>query len=50
MNILDTMTAAIPSVVAVFYFMTSICFIIKGDYAWALIWGAYSVANLVLNK
>lgn len=48
MNILDMMTAAIPSVVAVFYLMTSFCFVIKGDYAWAIVWGAYSVANFGL--
>lgn len=48
MNILDTMTAAIPSVVSAFYFLTAVCYVIRGDYAWALVWGSYSVANFGL--
>jgi len=45
---LDFFIAFIPSVVGVLYAMVAICYVCKGDWAWAIVWGAYALANLGL--
>lgn len=48
MNTLEIITAATPTVVAIFYFITAACWALRGDWAWALVWLSYCVANVGL--
>ena len=47
-TMLDFLIALIPSIVGVLYAIVSICYVCKGDWAWATVWGAYALANLGL--
>jgi hypothetical protein len=42
------LTAILPGIVAVLYFITAISYLFKRDYAWALVWFSYSLANIGL--
>ncbi len=37
-----------PLIVAVFYFIVGGCYLIRRDYAWALVWISYALANIGL--
>lgn len=43
---LDQFIIIIPSIVFLLYTATAIAWAIKGDYAWAMVWGAYALANI----
>ena len=43
---LEQFITTIPSIVFLLYTSTAIAWAIKGDYAWALVWGAYALANV----
>ena len=45
---LDYVVTLIPSIVTVLYGATSVCYLLKGEYSWALVWGSYATANLGL--
>ena len=38
----------LPAIVGVIYAITSVAWIIKGDYRWAAVWGGYAVAQIGL--
>lgn len=48
MNRLNLMIAILPSVVALLYLAIAIAYLAKRDYAWAVVWGGYSVSNIGL--
>ena len=48
MRIVDFLIVMMPSVVGALYSVVGICYIIKKDYAWAMIWLAYATANIGL--
>lgn len=48
MNIADKLTFYLPSIVMVLYFTTACAYAYKKDWAFALIWAAYAVANIGL--
>lgn len=41
-----TMTVLLPSIVTVLYALTSVFHLRKGNYALALVWGSYALANV----
>ena len=43
---LDQFITTIPSIVFLLYGATAVAWAIKGDYAWATVWGAYALANI----
>jgi len=38
----------LPFIVAFLYAVVGVCYFIKKDYAWALVWASYSLANIGL--
>lgn len=48
MHLADIITVAMPSIVAVLYAITAIAYACKKEWAWALTWGAYALANVGL--
>lgn len=42
---LETLTAVIPGIVSILYCATGICYLCKKDFAWALVWLSYALAN-----
>lgn len=38
----------LPIVVFFLYAVVGICYLFKKDYAWALVWGSYALANIGL--
>jgi hypothetical protein len=48
MSYLDFFITAIPSMVFGLYFLTGLCYTMKGDFPWALVWFSYALANLGL--
>jgi hypothetical protein len=48
MKLLNTLIFAMPSVVGALYFFIAICYLLKRDYAWALVWASYALANVGL--
>jgi hypothetical protein len=44
----DKLTLILPGIVMLLYGATSWLFFQKGDYPWALTWGAYALANIGL--
>ena len=45
---LDTLIFMMPSAVGALYFIVGLCYIARKDYAWALVWIAYALANVGL--
>ena len=43
-----SLTAILPGIVAVLYFITALSYLFKRDYAWALVWFSYGMANIGL--
>lgn len=43
-----SLTAILPGIVAILYFITALSYFFKRDYAWALVWFSYSFANIGL--
>ena len=41
-------TRIMPGVVAVLYFVTGVAFLVRRDVPWAIVWMAYSLANVGL--
>ena len=37
-----------PSIVGGMYFLVSVCYLLKQDYAWFLVWISYALANVGL--
>lgn len=46
MNYLEHLTAIIPGIVTILYFTTGLCYLLRKDFAWALVWISYALANL----
>jgi hypothetical protein len=44
----NKLTIYIPGIVMVLYAITGSAFLYKKDYAWALVWFSYALANLGL--
>ena len=44
----DNLVAIVPSLVAVLYFSVAVCYFLKGDLAWCLVWASYALANVGL--
>jgi len=42
------LTAMLPGIVAMLYLITAISYLLKKDYAWALVWFSYGLANIGL--
>lgn len=42
------LTTMLPLIVAILYLITAISFLLKRDYAWALVWFSYGLANVGL--
>ena len=45
---LDLLIALVPSIVGVLYAVVAVCYICKGEFAWATVWGSYALANVGL--
>lgn len=43
-----SLTAILPGIVAILYFITAFSYLLKKDYAWALVWFSYGLANVGL--
>jgi len=48
MKILDTLIFVMPSIVGALYFTVAFCYALKRDWAWALVWLSYAMANVGL--
>ncbi len=48
MKILDVLIFVMPSIVGVLYFTVAACYALKKDWAWALVWFSYALANVGL--
>jgi len=48
MKILDVLIFIMPSLVGALYFIVAACYLFKKDYAWALVWFSYALANVGL--
>ena len=47
-KLLDILIVTMPSIVGALYFLTSFVYLYKRDYAWALVWFSYAMANVGL--
>ena len=47
-QITNTLVHLMPAITTVLYGLTSLCYLIKGDHPWALVWGCYALANVGL--
>ena len=48
MSPLDLLIFIMPFIAGALYLTVSVCYLIKKDYAWALVWLAYCLANVGL--
>lgn len=42
------LTSMLPGIVAILYLITALSYFFKKDYAWALVWFSYGLANVGL--
>ena len=45
---MDFLIKSLPLIAAVLYFIVGVGYLARRDYAWALIWISYSMANIGL--
>lgn len=45
---LDNLIHVLPSVVGILYAIVGLCYLYKRDYAWAMVWISYALANVGL--
>jgi len=45
---MDILIAVLPAIVGLLYFTVAFCYLCKGDYAWAIVWASYAMANIGL--
>tara|TARA_Y100000310_G_C20645170_1_gene796130 strand:- start:243 stop:410 length:168 start_codon:yes stop_codon:yes gene_type:complete len=48
MKFIDSLIVMTPSIVGALYFVVGACYVIKKDYAWAMVWAAYGLATFGL--
>ena len=48
MKTIDYLIVMMPSIVAVLYSVVGVCYVLKKDYAWAIVWLSYALANVGL--
>ena len=48
MKVLDSLIFIMPSLVGALYFIVAVCYMFKKDFAWALVWMSYALANVGL--
>ena len=46
--LLQLIISAVPAVVGILYALVGVAYLFKQDYAWALVWLSYSLANFGL--
>lgn len=48
MKLIDTLIFTMPSIVGALYFFVGVLYALKRDWAWALVWFSYAMANVGL--
>lgn len=47
-SLINDIISIMPAIVAVLYFLTAVLYFCKSEYAWALVWASYAMANVGL--
>ena len=47
-GMIDFLVKILPAIVGLLYLIVGICYIAKRDFAWAMVWISYALANIGL--
>ena len=45
---IDNIISIMPSIVAILYAAVGLCYLLKKDFSWSLVWFSYAMANVGL--